>query len=67
MGAFVLDKISALVAHRSNRCKVSLRTRMSSSATNSNLFHAVRGVKLCEAFELFCRWRQQNALLAIFH
>jgi hypothetical protein len=28
---------------------------------------AVRGVKLCEAFELFCRWRQQNALLAIFH
>ena len=28
---------------------------------------AVRGVKLCEAFELFCRWRHQNALLAIFH
>jgi len=40
---------------------------MSSSATDFNLFHAVRGVKLCEAFELFCRWRQQNALLAIFH
>jgi len=40
---------------------------MSSSATDFNLFHAVHGVKLCEAFELFCRWRQQNALLAIFH
>jgi len=32
-----------------------------------NIICAVRGVKLCEAFELFCRWRQQNALLAIFH
>ena len=67
MGAFILDRLSVFVAHRSKHCKVSLRTHMSSSATNSNLFHAVRGVKLCEAFELFCRWRQQNALLAIFH
>jgi hypothetical protein len=40
---------------------------MSSSATDFNLFAAVRGVKLCEAFELFCCRRQQNALLAIFH
>jgi hypothetical protein len=48
-------------------CAAQNRAHMSSSAMNSNLFHAVRGVKLCEAFELFCRWRQQNALLAIFH
>ena len=46
--------------------KVFSATHMSRQKTDYIDFTPA-GVKLCEAFELFCRWRQQNALLAIFH